>query len=96
MGLLPFRIATMPRLGLERSPSIEYLMLADPKPDGPTVGFFRGSAIAAAVVDYFGRRYVFAGIATRGRNGKYDAEALGRGERLVEPGLIYRPGTEAR
>jgi hypothetical protein len=96
MGLLPFRIATMPRLGLERSPSIEYLMLADPKPDGPTVGFFRGSAIAAAVVDYFGRRYVFAGIATRGRNGKYDTEALGRGERLVEPGLIYRLGAEAR
>lgn len=85
----------MPRLGLERSPSIEYLMLADARPDGPTLGFFRGSAIAAAVIDYFGRRYVFAGIASRERNGQYDVEALARGERLIEPGLIYRLGAEA-
>jgi len=85
----------MPRLGLERSSSIEYLMLADPKPDGPTLGFFRGSAIAPAVVDYFGRRYVFAGIASRRRNGQYDIQALARGERLIEPGLIYRLGAEA-
>jgi hypothetical protein len=95
MGLLPFRISPMPRLGLDRSPSVEYLMLTDARPDGPTVGFFRGSAIAAAVIDYFGRRYVFTGIATRTRNGQYDVEVLTRGERLIEPGLIYRLGAEA-
>lgn len=80
----------MPRLALQQDRPVEYLMLADPKPAGPVLGFFRGSAIASAVVDYFGRRYVFAGIATRRRNGQYDTAVLEQGERLIEPGLIYR------
>ncbi len=84
----------MPRLGLERTSPVEYLMLADARPDGPILGFFRGSAIAAAMVDYFGRRYVFAGIATRRRNGQFDTTGLGRAERLIEPGLIYRLAAE--
>jgi len=71
------------------SPPIEYLLIAEPRPDGPLIGYFAGHAIASAVVDCFGRRYVFTGIARRRRNGQYDADALSRGERLVEPGLIY-------
>lgn len=86
----PFWTPLMPRLALQKDRPVEYLMLADPKPAGPVVGFFRGSAIASAVVDYFGRRYVFAGIATRRRNGQYDTAVLEQGERLIEPGLIYR------
>lgn len=90
MNTTPFWYAMMPRLALQQDRPVEYLMLADPRPAGPVLGFFRGSAIASAVVDYFGRRYVFAGIATRRRNGQYDTAALGQGERLIEPGLIYR------
>lgn len=79
----------MLKFGWQASPPIEYLLIAEPRPDGPLIGYFAGHAIASAVVDCFGRRYVFAGIARRRRNGQYDAEALTRGERLVEPGLIY-------
>jgi hypothetical protein len=43
-----------------------------------------------AAVDYFGRRYVYAGVAPRRRNGKYDGDALRWGEWIVEPGLVYR------
>ncbi len=79
----------MLKLGWQTSPPIEYLIIAEPRPDGPLIGYFAGHAIASAVVDCFGRRYVFAGIARRRRNGQYDADALSRGERLMEPGLIY-------
>jgi len=68
---------------------IEYLILVDPRPDGPSLGFYRDKPIAAAVVDYFGRRYVYSGIATRRRDGQYNVDALRKEERLVEPGLIY-------
>jgi hypothetical protein len=69
---------------------IEYLILVDPKPAGPVLGYYNDRPIPAAVVDYFGRRYVYAGIAPRRRNGQYDTGALGTGERLMEPGLVYR------
>ena len=83
------RAFAMLKFGWQVSPPIEYLLVAEPRPDGPLIGYFAGHAIASAVVDCFGRRYVFVGIARRRRNGQYDAEALARGERLVEPGLIY-------
>ena len=51
----------MPRLGREIGRHVEYLILNDPHPDGPVVGFFRELPIAAAVVDHFGRRYIYAG-----------------------------------
>ena len=79
----------MPKLGLDTGRHVDYLMLSDPRPDGPVVGFFRDRSIAAAVVDYFGRRYVFSGLASRRRNGQYDIDAFARGEWLVEPGLVY-------
>ena len=53
-------------------------------------GILNDRPIPAAVVDYFGRRYIYAGIAPRRHNGQYDVEALAIGERLVEPGLVYR------
>ena len=67
------------------------LILVDPKPAGPLLGYYNGRPIPGPpVIDYFGRRYVHAGIAPRHRNGRYDIDALATGERLVEPGLVYR------
>ena len=68
---------------------VAYLILLEPRPDGPIVGYYAGHAIADAVVDYFGRRFTYAGIAPRLRNGRYDANALRLGEWIVEPGLVY-------
>jgi hypothetical protein len=69
---------------------IEYLMLVDAKPAGPILGYYRDRPIPAAVVDYLGRRYLYAGLALRNRSGRYDIDALAPGERLIEPGLVYR------
>ncbi len=79
----------MTKFGFENGRSVEYLILANPRPDGPVIGLYLGRSIASAVIDYFGRRYVFSGIASRKRNGQYDVDGLTRGERLVEPGLVY-------
>ena len=80
----------MPKLGLETVHRVEYLILINPHPDGPILGFFKDIPIASAVIDDFGRRYVYAGVASRRRNGQYDIDTLTRGEWLVEPGLVYR------
>jgi hypothetical protein len=79
----------MLKFGWEASHPIEYLIIAEPRPAGPLIGYFAGHAIASAVVDCFGRRYVFRGIASRRANGQFDASGLARSERLMEPGLIY-------
>ena len=68
---------------------VEYFILMEPRADGPVIGQYAGQPIYAAVVDYFGRRFTYAGIAPRLRNGRYDADALQPGEWIVEPGLIY-------
>ena len=68
---------------------VEYLILMEPRPDGPVIGQYAGQPIHAAVIDYFGRRFTSAGVAPRLRNGRYDADALQPGEWIVEPGLIY-------
>jgi hypothetical protein len=80
----------MPHFAVSRGRPVEYLVLVEPRPAGPVVGFLAGNPIPEAVVDYFGRRYVYAGVAPRRRNGQYDGEALRQGEWIVEPGLVYR------
>jgi hypothetical protein len=65
-------------------------MLVDARPAGRVLGYYKDRPIPAAVVDYFGRRYIYAGLAPRHRNGGYDVDALATSERLVEPGLVYR------
>ena len=79
----------MPPLSRTAVYRVEYLILVDPKPAGPLLGYYNDSPIADVVVDYFGRRYIYAGIAPRHRNGRYDVDALATDERLVEPGLVY-------
>jgi hypothetical protein len=54
------------------------------------MGFYSDQPIPASIVDDFGRRFVYAGIAPRRWNGQYDVDALKAGEFIVEPGLIYR------
>jgi hypothetical protein len=82
-----FRI--MSRFVLSTGRPVEYFILVEPHADGPVVGYYAGNPIPAAVVDYFGRRYSYAGVAPRRRGGQYDVEALGPGEWIVEPGLVY-------
>ncbi len=77
-------------LGAAYGTPVDFLMLVEPRPAGPVLGYFRDHPIAAAVVDCFGRHYAFAGIAPRRANGRYDVDALAKGERLMEPGLVYR------
>jgi hypothetical protein len=79
---------------LQRIPSktraADYFLLVEPHPDGPVLGFYAGQPIAEGVIDGYGVRYTFVGLAPRLRGGGYDSEALLPGEWLVEPGLVYR------
>jgi len=79
----------MSRVNFTTGRPVEYFILVEPRPDGPIIGRYAGHAIAEAVVDYFGRRFTYAGIAPRLRNGRYDVDSLRAGEWIVEPGLIY-------
>jgi hypothetical protein len=54
------------------------------------LGYCAEQPIWEAVVDGLGHRYVFAGVAVYRRDGRVDLDALRWGERLLEPGLIYR------
>jgi hypothetical protein len=69
---------------------IEYSILVDPKPAGPTIGHYAERTIPERVQDAFGRLYVYAGIASRRADGNFDDEALRPGEFIMLPGLIYR------
>lgn len=89
----------MTRMSLTRStPHIDYYMLVEPRPEGAVIGFYAGQPIPFFVVDAYGDRYKYAGVAPRLRSGRYDVESLKPGEWLVEPGLVYfsepakRPG----
>jgi hypothetical protein len=75
---------------LSHTRPIEYSMLHDTKPVGPVIGTYGGVEIAEAVIDAFGRRFVYAGIAPRQPNGRFDDQALGPGEFILKPGLVYR------
>jgi hypothetical protein len=68
---------------------VEYFMLQEPRAAGALVGYLAGQAIPEHMTDCFGRRYSFAGVASRLADGRYDVEVLRTDEWLVEPGLIY-------
>jgi hypothetical protein len=42
------------------------------------------------MIDEYGRYFVYVGLAPRKWNGQYDGNALGPGEFIVPPGLVYR------
>jgi hypothetical protein len=68
----------------------DYFILDDPSATGPVIGTYAGRPFTAAVVDDLGRRFVFAGIAPRRRDGTFDTDMLSDGEWIVQPGLVYR------
>ena len=73
-----------------RSFPIEYYILRNAGPnEGPIVGYLAGQPILGSVVDPLGRRYRFAGLAPRLRDGQFDVALLRPGEWIVEPGLVY-------
>jgi hypothetical protein len=80
----------MPFAPSPRSRPLDYFILHEAKPTGPSVGHYEGKDIPASVVDEFGRQYLFAGIAPRRWNGGLDVDALRTGEFILMPGLIYR------
>ena len=43
----------------------DYFLLVKPRPAGARIGSYNGDPIPAAVVDEFGRRYVYVGLAPR-------------------------------
>jgi hypothetical protein len=66
-----------------------YSIMVGPRPVGATIGVYRGLPIAERVVDQFNRRFTFAGVIGRRRDGQYDVDALKPGQFVVEPGLVY-------
>ncbi len=87
---LVFGEDSMSFAGSKRIRHLEYFLLHDARPTGPSVGLYANRDIPASVVDDFGRRYLFAGIAPRQWNGDFDLDALQTGEFILKPGLVYR------
>jgi hypothetical protein len=58
--------------------------------DWSQYGFYADREIPESVIDEFGRRFVYAGVAPRKFNGAFDVDALAAGEVIVRPGLVYR------
>lgn len=73
-----------------RSFPIEYYVLKNVAPGGSgVVGYFAGLPILAEVIGPSGRRYCYAGLAPRLRDGRFDVASLRPGEWFLEPGLVY-------
>ena len=80
----------MPTGPIMLAPPLDYFILHEAKPTGPNLGLYADACIAATVVDMFGRKYVYAGVAPRRWNGQFDVDALRQGEFILMPGLVYR------
>ena len=76
--------------------STRITVLHNPRPAGPVLGYFGGEPIASAVVDEVGRRYVYAGVGPRRRDGRSDEESLRPGEWVTRSGLGYEWDSENR
>lgn len=75
---------------LQRPRDVTFSIVHGAKPAGRSIGEFAGQEIPEAVSDTFGHRLIYAGIAPRRMDGEFDVDALGPGEFIVKPGLIYR------
>ena len=80
----------MPFAGHVHPKPIEYFVVHDTRPVGPSIGRYGDKEIASSIVDASGRRYAYAGVAPRKWNGQLDVDALRPGEFILLPGLIYR------
>lgn len=83
-----------------RSVPVEYYILritAARRPgESQVVGYLADRPIFSPVMDSFGDRYDYVGLAPRLEDGRFDIGALSPGEWIVEPGLIYTSVNEAR
>ena len=77
-----------PNLAISRA--VEYAMIVEPRPEGAVIGYFAGEPISERVIDTFGRRFAYVGLASRRRDGEFDADQLKVGEFIAQPGLVYR------
>ena len=66
-----------------------FSIMVEPRPAGPVIGFYRDRPIAERVVDLFGRRFTYAGVIGRRRDGQFDVERLKSGQFIAEPGIVY-------
>jgi hypothetical protein len=72
-----------------------FSIVVEPRPVGPVIGFYHDLPIAERVVDLFGRRFTYAGVIGRRRDGQYDVDGLKSGQFIVEPGIVYDLETRA-
>ncbi len=75
----------------KRTRLIEYSILHDVEPAGANIGFYSGRPIYESVIDQFGRRFEFIGLASRRQNGQFDADALRTGEFFCSRDCGLRP-----
>ena len=66
-----------------------FSIMVEPRPAGPVIGIYHDLPIAERVIDQFGRRFTYAGIIGRRRDGQYDVDRLKSGQFIVEPGIVY-------
>jgi hypothetical protein len=71
-------------------------MLHDVRPTGRKIGLYSGFEFFESVIDQFGKRFDYVGVAPRKFNGRPDADALGKGEFILRPGLVYRHTRQKR
>ena len=83
-----------PRLG--PIPPIEYSILHGTRNAGEIVALYRGAQVYQTVIDEFDRHYRYSGLAPRLANVEFDFKALGRGEFILRPGLLYVSESEPR
>ncbi len=83
-----------PRIGPIRP--IEYAVLHRTRNAGEIVAFYRGEQVYQTVIDEFDRHYRYSGLAPRLANGELDFKALGRGEFILLPGLLYVSQSDPR
>ena len=72
-----------------------FSILVEPHPAGSVIGIYHDRPIAERVVDLFGRRFTYAGVIGRRRDGQYDVDRLKSGQFIVEPGIVYDLETHA-
>ncbi len=80
----------MPVATVRRRPPIEYCILHDARPSGPSIGTYADHEFPELVVDGYGRQFEYAGVTSRRIDGQFD-DALKPGEMIVRPGKRDRP-----
>ena len=90
MSQSSFGVLGMSRFDIRFRDCPEFHLVINPRPVGPAIGVYAEHPFSESVADYFGRHFVFAGVAPRRSNGQYDLAAMRDGEFIVEPGLLYR------